>query len=80
MRRGNQRGYDEAFARLLHCASYGYHSGERRGPLNEIGRFKVLVEEDCARAQWVGSQMHVHRGVRDGVAAISIEGGSLLRP
>lgn len=37
--------YDEAIARLLHCASYGYRSGEHKGPFNKIGRFKVSVTE-----------------------------------
>ena len=47
------KGYDEAFARLAHCASYGYQSGEGKGPFNRTGRSKELVREDCARAHWV---------------------------
>lgn len=71
-------GYDEAFARQLHCASYGYQSGERKGPFIGIGRFEILVREDCARGQKVEFDVRLHRGVRDGVLAISIRGGSLL--
>lgn len=68
--------YDEAFARLLHCASYGYRSGVRKGPFNEIGRFFEELGRQ-ARAP-LGIRMHLHRGVRDGVAAFTISSGSLL--
>jgi hypothetical protein len=61
--------YDEAFARLLHCASYGYQSGVRKGPFNKTGRFEELGQHKTAR---VLSRMHLHRGVRDGVAAFTI--------
>lgn len=39
----------EAFARLLHCASYGYQSGVRKGPFNKIGRFEELGQDKIAR-------------------------------
>lgn len=41
--------YDEAFARLLHCASYGYQGGVRKGPFNKIGRFEELGQHKSAR-------------------------------
>lgn len=41
-------------------------------------KVQSVGHRDCARAQRVDSEMHLHGGVRDGVAAISIQGGSLL--
>lgn len=38
----------------------------------------MVGEDSSARAQWVDCEMHLHRGVRDGVAASSIRSGSLL--
>ena len=67
--------HDEAFARLVHCASYGSQSGVRKRPFNKIGRFKELGQHKIAR---VLCRMHLHRGVRDGVAAFTMSSGSLL--
>jgi hypothetical protein len=48
--------YEEAFATLLHCASYGYQSGVRRGPFNRIGRFKELVNRRLRACSMGGFQ------------------------